>query len=499
MATEIELKYFVLEQNVAEQISQLLSDNDIEFKTHTKQLSNCYFDTPDLALRKLDMGLRVRTFEDNIEQTIKTSGSVVAGLHQRPEYNIDIEQTFPDLALFPKEIWREGRSPEYIQQALISLFNTNFERITWLVIFNGSTIELAFDKGVIESGGRSDEINEIEIELVEGNTKDIFALAQLLFTRIALRPGTRSKAARGYALWRNEAFPEAQSLEIVHQNDGVLGAFINGVGQCLNQIQCALDTYFYSERLQDLSTFVDAMASLRHGFWLFNDYMSPESRRLRAELSHFIQLFSWVDNAIYLRELMNKTGNYRKKLDYSEQLVEQLKLEKRRFPDKANIAELLYSERFNQLQLALLNLLVSKEPSDYFCSVSETTNLRQFARQKLSDSLAELHKGVVKYETMDVEQFIEQRPTLHRSLLTGAWFGSLFEGEVRQQFRMPWLDIQQGLSELQTLWIIHQQLEKLEEQPIKIVKWQHSKVENLLNALTQSIEGALSMAAYWND
>ena len=180
-------------------------------------------------------------------------------------------------------------------------------------------------------------------------------------------------------------------------------------------------------------------------------------------------------------------------------LVEQLKLEKRRFPDKANIAELLYSERFNQLQLALLNLLVSKEPSDYFCSVSETTNLRQFARQKLSDSLAELHKGVVKYETMDVEQFIEQRPTLHRSLLTGAWFGSLFEGEVRQQFRMPWLDIQQGLSELQTLWIIHQQLEKLEEQPIKIVKWQHSKVENLLNALTQSIEGALSMAAYWND
>jgi len=497
MATEIELKYFVVEQNVKQSISQLLTDNQIEFDLQVKQLGNSYFDTPDLALRKLDMGLRVRTQNNAREQTIKTSGNVVAGLHQRPEYNVSINQGFPELSLFPQDIWPATANVGILQQALVALFDTNFERVTWLFTFNTSTIELAYDRGTIESGGRIDSIDEIEVELVKGDTKDLFALAQLLFSGIKLRPGTKSKAARGYALWRDDNEPLDQSLEIYHQKEGVLSAFLIGVGQCLNQIQSALDTYFKTSQLQDLSTFVDALASLRHGFWLFNDYMSNESRNLRAELSHFIQLFSWVDNAIYLKELMNKTGNYRKKLEYSEQLIEQLKLEKRRVPDKANVVELICSERFNRLQLALLKLLVSNEQSGYFCSVSETVNLRQFAQQKLTGSLTELHKGMVACEKQNVQQYIAQRPILHRSLLTGAWFGSLFEGELRQQFRMPWVDIQKGLCELQTLWIIHQQLEKLAEQPIKIVKWQHSKVENLMHALEHSIEGALNMAAYW--
>ena len=330
MATEIELKYFVVEQNVKQSISQLLTDNQIEFDLQVKQLGNSYFDTPDLALRKLDMGLRVRTQNNAREQTIKTSGNVVAGLHQRPEYNVSINQGFPELSLFPQDIWPATANVGILQQALVALFDTNFERVTWLFTFNTSTIELAYDRGTIESGGRIDSIDEIEVELVKGDTKDLFALAQLLFSGIKLRPGTKSKAARGYALWRDDNEPLDQSLEIYHQKEGVLSAFLIGVGQCLNQIQSALDTYFKTSQLQDLSTFVDALASLRHGFWLFNDYMSNESRNLRAELSHFIQLFSWVDNAIYLKELMNKTGNYRKKIEYSEQLISQLKIEKQK-------------------------------------------------------------------------------------------------------------------------------------------------------------------------
>ena len=69
----------------------------------------------------------------------------------------------------------------------------------------------------------------------------------------------------------------------------------------------------------------------------------------------------------------------------------------------------------------------------------------------------------------------------------------------KKEYRAPWLDIQQGISELQTLWIIHQQLQTLDEKPSKLVSWQGSKVEGLLIALDSSRKIALMMEPYWLD
>ncbi|HBF47976.1 MAG TPA: adenylate cyclase, partial [Shewanella frigidimarina] len=73
-----------------------------------KKLTNGYFDTDDLQLRRWDMGLRVRGFDNQLEQTIKTAGRVVGGIHSRPEYNVNIDQKTPILSRFPKEIWPIG-------------------------------------------------------------------------------------------------------------------------------------------------------------------------------------------------------------------------------------------------------------------------------------------------------------------------------------------------------------------------------------------------------
>ena len=65
----------------------------INARTHTRQLHlfNQYFDTEDRQLSKHGIGFRIRSHEDNVEQTVKTAGSVVGGLHQRPEYNIPLQ------------------------------------------------------------------------------------------------------------------------------------------------------------------------------------------------------------------------------------------------------------------------------------------------------------------------------------------------------------------------------------------------------------------------
>lgn len=502
MATEVELKYLTLSDDVSTKVFSLLKEKALTFTHNVKQLSNCYFDTADLALRQLDMGLRIRVNGNHIEQTIKTAGIVVGGLHQRPEYNVDITSSFPELTLFPDDIWPDSNAAQRLQGKIIPLFNTDFTRETWLITFENSVIELAFDQGEISSHGRSLDICEIELELVTGDKQALFTLAEYLFHSISLRPGTQSKAARGYRLFFNkqEVVELEPELDLHSNAESIEACFVDGVSHCLIQMQTTVEQYLDNKSLIKLAEFVDVLALLRQGFWLFDDKLTEQSLEIRNELSYFIQLFAWVDSAIYFKELMTKTGNYRKKLEYSEQLIEQLKLEKRRFPDKDMVAELLHSERFNLLSLSLLRFITCNNQQQYFVNEKQEP-LIPFAKKKLTESLALLTDAMSTLTSLDAEQYLAQRKLLHRSLLTGNWFGCFFDVKQRSDYRMPLQDIQIGLRELQSLWIIKQQLEKIESinesSNKKILDWQESKVENLLVALTHSKNLALSLPAYW--
>jgi triphosphatase len=500
MATEIELKYLVLSDAPEQIITELLNREHIAYQFAEKQLSNCYFDTEDLNLRQHDMGLRTRTVDTQTEQTIKTSGQVVGGLHKRPEYNINIDNDYPILSLFPNEIWQDNQRVEDIQKNLIALFSTDFYRRTWLITDkNNNIIELAFDRGDIRSNSQAEVICELELELVSGDVSGLFDLASLLFSVLLLRPGIKSKAARGYVLWR-ESMRIQKTTKQVFMSDGnvksVHELFTQGIGRGLTELQLNIDCYLTSPSLALLANIKLSLAQIRHGFWLFQPALAPSLLGIRNELSHFIHLLSWVDNAIYLSELTNKTGNYRKKLEYSQQLITQLKIEKRRFPDENDICELLHTQRFNQLQLELLKLYLSQEAGTVEAE-EHTAELVKYSQDKITASLVDVSQKMKSSITLTSEQYIALSKTLHRSLLTGTWLGGLYEGELRDKFRRPWLDLQQGISELQTLWIISQQLKKLEQPPEKLMQWQKSKVDSLLVALDNSKHMALNMTPYW--
>ena len=269
-------------------------------------------------------------------------------------------------------------------------------------------------------------------------------------------------------------------------------AFSTGINHCLVHLHDHIEHYITAPSLVELEKVTETLALMRHGFWLFAEYLPDNSVKVRNELSHFIHLLSWVDNAVNLQELTNKTGNYRQKLNKSEQLVEQLKIEKRRLPTSDDVFELLHGKRFNILQADLLAMLLTEQPDS-------NDLLLPFAQQSLTENMSILFADSKKTQPLSSEQYLSQAKLLNRSLLTGTWFGLLFDQEERKQYRAPWLDIQQGISELQTLWIIHQQLQTLDEKPTKLVSWQGSKVEGLLVALDSSRKIALMMKSYWLD
>jgi len=208
MAIEIELKY-LLSSNykdskiVVDNISTMLKAKNTTFTLSKMQLNNDYFDNSHLALRKMDIGLRIREFDQKYEQTIKTAGKVEGCLHQRPEYNVVIKSNHLDIRLFPKHIWPECVEVMALQQSLRVIFKTNFFRHTWIITQENSIIELAFDRGEIFTSEENEilVINELEIELVSGDEQELFSLANQLMEVVEIKPGKLSKAARGYALY----------------------------------------------------------------------------------------------------------------------------------------------------------------------------------------------------------------------------------------------------------------------------------------------------------
>ncbi|GAA6172170.1 hypothetical protein NBRC116592_18400 [Colwellia sp. KU-HH00111] len=216
MSTEIELKYQLLSHSdsnntvgyepIIAEISALLKEHKLLFEMHKSELFNDYYESDDLTLRKMEVGLRIRQKGQLFVQTIKTAGKVEGCLHQRPEFNIDIPSNQLNLSLFDQAIWPENTDVALLEKQLKVVFSTNFVRQTWLIHQDESVIELALDEGEImtKAGQPSVAINELEIELVRGSEQALFDLAELLKTVVNMEPSGLSKAARGYALYQQQ-------------------------------------------------------------------------------------------------------------------------------------------------------------------------------------------------------------------------------------------------------------------------------------------------------
>ncbi|MEW6998878.1 inorganic triphosphatase [Colwelliaceae bacterium BS250] len=499
MDTEIELKYLVLGDNTPAVITDLLNQQNISFVCQTKQLINCYFDTPDLQLRKADIGLRIRHSSIGAsEQTIKTAGKVIAGLHQRPEYNVPITGDIPNLDLFAVDIWPEHFDVDQVSTQLAPLFETNFCRTTWLLTSNdGSEIELAFDLGEVKTQAKSEPICEVELELVSGDRASLFDLAKLLFKHLALRPGILSKAARGYGLvfGRVESHISAANTTLeLNLNMSLMTSFQQGFSECIEQSQHLINQFIDKPELQLLKEISDSLALTRHGLWLYKDYISADLLMpIRAQIKVMLKQLSWVETAKQIRELTTKTGNYRKKIEYSQSLLNELKDEKHAIVDYQSAIDLFHSEAFNVLQLAMLELVVNDLPEP-----KQNTTLTDLAPSWLSIGWDDITNVLASDKALNAGEYLQHHALLTRSLLTGCWFGQLFDGEGRMEFRGPWLDLHLGIEELATLMLLKNHLQSTQQDlPSKLINWLDNKIDNLLCALEHSKQAALKLPPYW--
>lgn len=191
-----------------------------------RKLYSIYFDTPDLDLRRRGVTLRLRRQEGGWVQTLKGGGQVHAGLHQRVEWETPASAGIPDLDAIRASDWAKEFTPGLFAQ-LRPVFVTDFWRTAWLLEPRpGEQVELALDQGEIVADGDREIISEIELELKSGGAGQLFELALALQAGLPMRLEGRSKAERGYWLYRaNPLQPRRATAPGLSPEMDVNGAF----------------------------------------------------------------------------------------------------------------------------------------------------------------------------------------------------------------------------------------------------------------------------------
>lgn len=411
MTIEIELKFIATPQ-AAGKLASALTAWPHEHEP-AQELTNIYYETEDNQLRRWDMGLRVRGVDKRFEMTLKTAGKTLGGLHQRPEYNVDLAEPVPDINRLPPAIWPQGTDLAALQSRLRPLFSTHFAREKWLVRYQQSEIEVAFDQGEAAAGELKEPLYEVELELKSGDRSDLMAFAHQLIATGGLRLGSLSKAARGYQLAQGDPVRTLRPLPILKAapkatvEEGMLAA-----------MSLALSHWQYHEEVwlrgnqEALSAVREALETLRQAFSLFGALVPRKaSSELRQKLTA-------------LEEALTETSSQAQAICFSSLWVD--------------------------TQLTLTRWLVEAQWRRWLDEKSKTKMQGSFKR--FSDIMLGRIAADLKETFSDVHQvnaYYDKATRLRHQLLAVHLLSGAYEVSAVEAWLAPWLQLQQAIRQHQ--------------------------------------------------
>lgn len=201
MGTEIELKLLIAPEDVRRLLLHPLITGLTQQKCPPQRLLSIYYDTADCVLHKQHIALRLRRVGRRWLQTVKTEGRVVAGLHERPEWECETTKGAFVFHAIADPTLRELFADPCLQHALQPVFTTEFSRTRRILeLPSGDVVECSLDRGEIRAGEDRLPICEVELELKSGDPTRLSDLALRLQETLSLNQENISKAERGYQL-----------------------------------------------------------------------------------------------------------------------------------------------------------------------------------------------------------------------------------------------------------------------------------------------------------
>ena len=169
------------------------------------QLRAFYFDTPNRALVRARIALRLRLEGSQWVQTLKMPGS-----HSLSRIEMNQERPEPTLDLSIYAGTPAGEILSNLTEPLQVCYETDVQRLLRDIRTPHGVVELAFDRGLLRAGALELPISEVEFELKRGQLEAVFEIGRTWQEKFGLILDFRSKAERGDRLAQL-----AQSLSVI--------------------------------------------------------------------------------------------------------------------------------------------------------------------------------------------------------------------------------------------------------------------------------------------
>ncbi len=240
---EMEIKLQVTKKNLQKMLNLAwIKPMVVADSVQDMKLITTYYDTSASALAKAGLAYRIRQAPQKLEATVKMAVEVGGGYAARAEYNQAIMEQEPVLQGFDAKI--DEKLVELVgKEELEPLFSVEVERtIRQLQITPDTLVELAIDAGAVKANKKTDKIDEIEFEILEGNKEDLFGFVAKLAKAIPVFVEVRSKYARGLALLGKEQTPSKDGLNVSKNGNAevefkkIITAYINEILVAQNQV-----------------------------------------------------------------------------------------------------------------------------------------------------------------------------------------------------------------------------------------------------------------------
>ncbi|MYM65586.1 CHAD domain-containing protein [Pseudoduganella sp. FT55W] len=448
---EVELKLLL----APEDNDKLLHHPLLDTPARVQQLTARYFDTPDLHLLRHGAGLRVRKVDGEWIQTMKAGGSVQSGLHSRNEWEGPVDRPWPRLGKLRKmvgddEHWLSMLDVPELKDRLEPLFVVDVQRHSWDVEIGGNRIEVVLDVGHIERKAHKVPVNEIELELKEGDPAGLYAFALQLLDDIPLRISNINKAQRGYMLVRETGNAPFRAQALALEVDAPLSDALPAVlGNCLEQIQRNEIAVIDGHDPETLHQMRVGVRRLRSALKLF-DTVAPCPPALQEDIN-------WLGAELgAARDWDVLVSSTLARVDASQMELQSLALQTAH-AKRSEAAQALLSPRYTRLMLTMGSWMLQTAPL-------LNGSAMQFSRQ----SLQHLHKSLIKranrMNDSDAASAHRTRIAAKRSRYALEFFHALYRSKGTHTYLKALAAVQEELGQHNDLAVADHLLQELAQQ-----------------------------------
>ncbi|WP_162820319.1 CYTH and CHAD domain-containing protein [Microvirga calopogonii] len=443
--SEIELKLELAADTAGELLRHPLMAQARALPDQGGALHAVYYDSPDCALHKAGLTLRVRQRDGHRTQTIKAERKARGLALDRGEWETPVDDG-PDLAAAAGTPLAPLVAKDDLRRGLKPVFTVDTDRQAFEIERDGATIELALDEARTSTEAGAEHFCEVELELKEGSPSALFALADDLADSLPLRLSPVTKSERGYRLLgQADGAPVKAGRIVIPTQASCAEAFQTIARACLSQI-------IRNEALLRRGNDPELVHQMRVGFRRLNAAVSLFRPMLRDRDSETVRTeLRWAGRKLGLvRDLDVLVARLRKADDQDKgpQVLEET--ERLRAKTFERLMKTLSRPRFMRAILKAATWIESgrwltrSKPS---ARAARELPARALAAEELSLRWRRIRKGAKRMADLNGEDRHKLRIRIKKLRYGVEFFATLFPGIPARKSRKAMLDLLEGLQD----------------------------------------------------